>query len=90
VNATISQQDADALAFDATILEEQLMTSESELWLGVPDSHARTKPVSEAKRGSAAQHCGQSCLPRRRKRAGWVLELALMCVLAALLPRGQM
>ena len=59
-------------------------------WLtgeGVADSHVRSRPKQpEPSRATTNTHGGQGCPPLRR-RAGLVLELALMLVLAALLSR---
>jgi hypothetical protein len=80
------------LVFGAAALRlnswKQIMTAESELWCRPSGSHIREGAEAKPKRPASTCRGGQGCLPVRRKHADWVLELALMCVLVALLPRG--
>ena len=57
-----------------------MMNAEGEIggwgWMAARGERLREKETRSAKR------------PRRRRHADWILELGLMLVLAALLPRG--
>lgn len=55
------------------------MTADKELWCG----------RWTARQAMRAQPVPVAAKPRRRKHAGLILELGLMLVLVALLPRGD-